>query len=334
MEERIYDPDNRPDVFGLRPFLKARIIGQDRALDSLCDAVENSECQLGGLGESRPRGSFLCVGTTGVGKTETAKLMGEYFYPPEFVKVFHMSGFQHENDVTKFVGDEHELPGGGENLGELGEFLSQYSDEGGVIVFDEVEKANPKLRTLFLQMLEPGQITCGAGVSFDLSPFYLFFTSNVGAQRVMHASTAFRQLTLERNFRHSLANKLSPELVNRVDAILVYKKLLPKEMRQIVRLHLDRYLAEVGKRHGTSITYDASVVDFLLVRARDRWFGARHVVKEVQRYVATPLRERMREGEVISGRLTVQSGRIVLVAAEGANRLSEVCNGHGGEDGL
>lgn len=317
----------KPDVFGLRAYLKERLIGQDHAIDELCDSVENAECNLGRPGKSRPRGSFLAVGTTGVGKTETARLLAKYMWREEQFHIFDMSEFQHEDSISVFVGNERpRADGTGKNIGRLGEVLSQWSDRGGVLVFDEIEKANRRLLTLFLQMLEPGTITCGVETKFDLSPFFIFLTSNIGAEDVMHSTSEVRQLTLERQFRARLSGALSPELTNRIDSILVYKKLSAADLRSITRLHLESYLKAIAANHGLpQLSYDADVVNWLMVRGYDRWFGARPIVRAVERYVAAACRERIKDGLPPTGRLVVGQGKLSVVDANrtGNGRVEE-----------
>jgi len=217
--------------------LKKCIIGQDHAVERVVSVLRRGE--LGLTSEKRPKGSFIFLGPTGVGKTELAMTFTKYLFGEEKLFRFDMSEFMHFDSVKELRGDEYG------NLGRLGAILEK-NITGGCLLFDEVEKADSQILMLFLQMLDTAKITLSNNRTYDLSGFYIVFTSNIGTENILNASKVpFK--TIERSVLNQLQMEFRPELVARIDEKIVFNRLDYESQRKITELLLER---EVGRLRG------------------------------------------------------------------------------------
>lgn len=263
-------------------YLKGRVIGQDRAVERVVSVLRRGE--LGLTSERRPRGSFIFLGPTGVGKTELALAFTEYLFGEEKLFRFDMSEFMHFDSVKELRGDEYGNPGRLETVLEKNE-------TGGCLLFDEVEKADHRILMLFLQMLDTARVTLSDNRTYDLSGFYIVFTSNIGTENILNASKVpFR--TVERSVLNRLQAEFRPELVARIDEKIVFNRLDYAAQRKITELLLER---EIGRLRGRGFAFECGErdVELLIREGFSRSAGARNLRRAVENYVQGRIVERM-----------------------------------------
>lgn len=274
--------------------LRQRVVGQDHALEIVADAIRRSRAGL--QGENRPIGSFIFLGPTGVGKTETAKALAQFLFDDETAMVrIDMSEYMEKHAVSRLIGAP---PGyvGYEEGGQLTEQVRRrpYS----VLLFDEFEKAHPEVQNIFLQILDDGRLTDGQGRVVDFSNTVIILTSNIGSQYFVDKSLSAdkrKQLVLE-----ALKHSVKPEFLNRVDDMVVFESLGREQIRSIVEIQL----AEVKKLvHSKGITLDVKpeVIDYLAEVGWDPEFGGRPVRRAIQRELQNPLAKTILEGAYPAG---------------------------------
>ena len=304
----------------MEDFLQARVVGQDEALMILSDAVRRSRSGI--ADPNRPIGSFLFLGPTGVGKTETAKALAEFLFDDEKSLIrIDMSEYQERHSVARLIGAP---PGyvGYEEGGQLTEHVRRrpYS----VILLDEVEKAHPEIFNVLLQLLDDGRLTDGQGRTVDFRNTVVILTSNLGSQYYsdplgMGIDGESRE---ERNFDETRQLVLDtvrgffrPEFVNRLDDIIVFRPLGINEIKRIVRIQLDQLAKRLAERRIELVLSDAAAVH-LASAGFDPVYGARPLKRAVQKEVLNPLAQALLKGDVVDGqRLTVdyQDGRMTFV---------------------
>jgi ATP-dependent Clp protease ATP-binding subunit ClpA len=266
---------------GLEGHLLSKIRGQEEAIKKIVPYLQQGE--MGLTAEDEPRGSFLFLGPTGVGKTETALTFSRYLFGDEKLFRFDMSEFASEESLREFRG-WFELDGSGkivENLGRLGEVLAAH--EKGVLFFDEMEKAHSKVLMLFLQMLSAARITCGDNRLFSLKNFYLVFTSNIGGADVMHARH-LRSTQVEKRILLMLRTVLPPEFGPRIKCKAVFQKLSVETQYAIAR---DILQSEVSRLRalGHVVEIPDEALPRLVEQGYDRINGARPMRDAVQFFV-------------------------------------------------
>ena len=261
--------------------LAQRVIGQDAALRAVASAVRRSRV---GLKEAhRPMGSFLFLGPTGVGKTETAKALAEFLFDNEQAMVrIDMSEFMEQHSVARLIGAP---PGyvGYEEGGVLTEAVRRrpYS----VILLDEIEKAHPEVFNLFLQILDDGRATDGQGRTVDFSNTLLVMTSNIGSQAILEEKDAQAR---EKRIQEILRKTLRPEFLNRIDDVVVFQSLGAAEVRRIVQQLADRLNGMLRERE-IEVRFTDRALDWLAEKGFDPDFGARPLKRVFQREVQDPL---------------------------------------------
>jgi ATP-dependent Clp protease ATP-binding subunit ClpA len=287
----------------LEQSLREAIRGQDHVIPAVVERVTIGESGLATTG--RPKGSFLFIGPTGVGKTELARVLAQSLYGDDEPERFDMAEFSAHDAVKNFIGDQSG------SLGRLGQVLSRLKR--GILLFDEIEKAHLEVIALFLSILDAGRITCGTGRTFDLSDFYVIFTSNLGALDILRAKHLnFTQI--ERHILAQVATVFRPEFLGRIDSKLVFRKLAYEVQLEIAYMHLDREQAFLAGR-GHKISFDGDVLTFLLQVGFDKYLGARPLRKAMEKHIRYPLaRHLMTHGnEVLSGTLKVHAAKTGLI---------------------
>lgn len=279
------------------------IRGQDHVVPAVVERVIIGETGLATLG--RPKGSFFFVGPTGVGKTELARALSRHLYGGKEPLRFDMAEFAADDAIKNFIGDQSG------SLGRLGSALSQHSE--GILLFDEIEKAHADVINVFLSILDAARVTCGIGHTFDLSGFYLIFSSNLGALDILRAKHLnFTQI--EKHVLAQVATSFRPEFLGRIDSKLVFRKLAYDVQVEIARMNLDRerqFLAEKGH----DISFADDVLTFLLQVGFDKYLGARPLNKAMEKYIRAPLaRHRISHtGDALSGTLRVHAAKGGLI---------------------
>ena len=271
--------------------LMARVIGQDDAIVAIANAVRLSRSGLQDPG--RPIGSFIFLGPTGVGKTETAKALAEFLFDDERCIVrIDMSEYMEKHAVARLVGAP---PGyvGYEEGGYLTEAVRRrpYS----VVLFDEIEKAHQDVFNIFLQILDEGRLTDSHGRTVNFANAVIIMTSNIGSQAIQDLTgdeAAMKAAVMEAMKAH-----FRPEFINRVDDVVIFNSLTQENLRLIVDIQLKRLRRLLAEKRLTLTLTDAAKV-FLAERGWDPAFGARPLKRAIQRHVQIPLSKLILQGEL------------------------------------
>jgi ATP-dependent Clp protease ATP-binding subunit ClpB len=286
--------------------LSSRVIGQAQAVRAVADAVRRSRAGL--QDPKRPIGSFVFLGPTGVGKTETARALAEFLFDDEDALVrIDMSEYMEKHSVARLIGAP---PGyvGYEEGGQLTERVRRrpYS----VLLFDEVEKAHQDVFNIFLQILDDGRLTDSQGRAVDFKNTVVIMTSNIGSQYILEQGGVRPWEEVEQYVLAEMRRHFRPEFLNRIDDIVVFRPLGKIELRRIVELQLDRVRQMLADRRiGLEITEAAE--DVIAAEGFDPVFGARPLKRAIQRLVQNPLAMRILEGEFDDGdtiRVDIGSG--------------------------
>jgi ATP-dependent Clp protease ATP-binding subunit ClpB len=257
----------------LEHHLKTNIKGQNHVLPRICSVLQRG--QLGLAHPGRPKGSFLFVGPTGVGKTEVTVCFSDYLFGAGYLHRFDMSEFQNQSSVGLLLGSSNS------ETGMLGHALTQH--DGGTLLFDEMEKAHPLVLDLFLQILDAGRITLANGETKSLSGYYIVFTSNIGAGEAMRMeSSAFA--TIERTVLRRVDQALRPELVARISEKLVFNRLPYAVQREICELMIGREIKRLNQL-GHNLIAEAATVENLVREGFHRTLGARPMRVTVDRFL-------------------------------------------------
>ena len=302
----------REKLLKLESELHKRVVGQEEAIEAVSDAIRRSRAGL--QDPRRPIGSFLFLGTTGVGKTELAKALAEYLFDDENAMTrIDMSEYQEKHAVSRLVGAPPGYVGYDEG-GQLTEAVRRrpYS----VVLLDEIEKAHPDTFNILLQVLDEGRLTDNKGRTADFKNTIIIMTSNMGSQLIQEAFDQYANDT-ERAIETSknevlqlLKQTVRPEFLNRIDDIIMFTPLNAKNIRSIVRLQLDAVIKMVAKE-GILINATDEAVDYLAQKGFDPQFGARPVKRIIQKEVLNRLSK-----EILSGSIHKDSS-IVLDASDG-----------------
>jgi ATP-dependent Clp protease ATP-binding subunit ClpB len=283
----------RDKLLKMEERLALRVIGQREAIIAVSNAVRRSRAGLGE--ESRPIGSFLFLGPTGVGKTELAKALAEFLFDDEKSMIrLDMSEYMEKHAVARLIGAP---PGyvGYEEGGQLTEPVRRrpYS----VILFDEIEKAHPDVWNVLLQVLDDGRLTDGQGRTVDFKNTVVILTSNIGSQHLLNASNEEQVRELVMN---ELRKAFRPEFLNRLDETVLFHRLDRKEVRSIVDVQLARFTARLGKRElSLEITEEAK--DLLGNIGFDPTYGARPLKRAIQQHLENPLAQQILAGHYVPG---------------------------------
>jgi ATP-dependent Clp protease ATP-binding subunit ClpB len=279
--------------------LHKRVIGQNEAVDAVAEAVVRSRSGL--ADPNRPIGSFIFLGPTGVGKTELARALAEYLFDDERAMIrIDMSEYQEKHTVARLLGAP---PGyiGFEEGGQLTEAVRRrpYS----VILFDEIEKANPDVFNVFLQILDDGRLTDGQGRTVDFRNTIVIMTSNVGSHRILDYKGGFSgadYAVMRATVLDELRQHFRPEFLNRVDEVIVFHALTEEELEQIVDIQLDRVRKRLAERR-IELELSTASKRHLVKTGYDPVYGARPLKRAIQKEIETPLGRKILAGEIRDG---------------------------------
>ncbi len=282
---------DKEKLLHLEEELHRRVIGQEDAIKAVADAVRRSRAGLND--PRRPIGSFLFLGTTGVGKTELAKALAEYLFDSEDAMTrIDMSEYMEKHSVSRLVGAPPGYVGYDEG-GQLTEAVRRkpYS----VVLFDEIEKANPDVFNILLQVLDDGRLTDNKGRFINFKNTIIIMTSNMGSPMIREnfskMTEANRQETIERTKQDVidlLKQSIRPEFLNRIDEIVMFTPLNKKEIEEIVDLQV-KGVQKMLASNGITLTVTASALELLAEDGYDPEFGARPVKRTIQRMVLNQL---------------------------------------------
>jgi ATP-dependent Clp protease ATP-binding subunit ClpC len=284
--------------------LHGRVVGQDEAIKAVSRSIRRT---MAGLQDpNRPSGSFVFLGPTGVGKTELARTLAEYLFGDQESMIrLDMSEYMERHTVSRLVGSPPGYVGYDEG-GQLTEAVRRkpYS----VVLFDEIEKAHPDVFNILLQILEDGQLTDAQGRQVNFKNVVLIMTSNVGAQTINktkslgfggdEAGLSYKEM--KGRVTSELRKIFRPELLNRIDEIIVFHKLEREDMRQIIEIQLKRLRKQLTERE-VSIEFTTEALDKLSEAGYDPAFGARPLRRVLQRMVEDPMSEMILKGEIPTG---------------------------------
>ncbi|WP_017381574.1 ATP-dependent Clp protease ATP-binding subunit [Paenisporosarcina sp. TG-14] len=293
----------RDKLLRLKETLQERVVGQDQAVQFVTEAVWRARAGI--KDPSKPIGSFLFLGPTGVGKTELAKALAANLFDSEdhFIRI-DMSEYMEKHSVSRLIGAP---PGyiGYEEGGQLTEMVRRnpYS----VVLLDEIEKAHPDVANILLQLLDDGRITDSQGRVVNFSNTVVILTSNIGSQYLLEGGDQAESLVMS-----ALRSHFKPELLNRMDEIVLFHSLKGSHFTSIT----EKYLAQLAKRlkeQEVNIMFSQQLIDWVVAEGTDAAFGARPLRRFIQRHVETALAKALLGGELKPGSMvdvTVLNGAV------------------------
>ena len=285
----------REKLLHLEEELHKRVIGQDEAIEAVADAVRRSRAGL--QDPKRPIGSFLFLGTTGVGKTELAKALAEFLFDDETMMTrIDMSEYQEKHTVSRLIGAPPGYVGYDEG-GQLTEAVRRkpYS----VVLFDEIEKAHPDVFNILLQVLDDGRLTDNKGRTVNFKNTIIIMTSNMGSSYIqsqmekMNGSNRAQIIEeTKREVMNMLKKSIRPEFLNRIDETIMFLPLTEPQIRQIVRLQINS-VQKMLEGNGVTLKLTDAAIDFLSRAGYDPEFGARPVKRAIQHYLLNDLSKKL-----------------------------------------
>ena len=290
----------RDKLLHLEDELHKRVIGQDEAIEAVADAVRRSRAGL--QDPKRPIGSFIFLGTTGVGKTELAKALAEYLFDDESLMTrIDMSEYQEKHTVSRLIGAPPGYVGYDEG-GQLTEAVRRkpYS----VVLFDEIEKAHPDVFNILLQVLDDGRLTDNKGRTVNFKNTIIIMTSNLGSSYIQSQFEKINdqnhnQIVEEtkKEVMEMLKKTIRPEFLNRIDEIIMFQPLDKVQIKQIVRLQING-IQKMLADNGVTLQMTDEAIEFLATAGFDPEFGARPVKRAIQRYLLNDLSKKLLAQEV------------------------------------
>ena len=291
---------DKEKLLKLEEELHNRVVGQEEAISAVSDAIRRSRAGL--QDPKKPIGSFIFLGTTGVGKTELAKALANYLFDDDAMMTrIDMSEYQEKHSVSRLVGAP---PGyvGYEEGGQLTEAVRRkpYS----VVLLDEIEKAHPDVWNILLQVLDDGHLTDNKGRTVNFKNTIIIMTSNIGSHLIQDAFEGVTEKNVDEKTEQSktevmalLKQTIRPEFLNRVDEIIMFSPLLQKQMSAIVKIQLNN-LQKLVAENGMQIDFSNYLVDYLSEQGFDMQFGARPLKRLIQKMVVNELSKKILSGEI------------------------------------
>lgn len=300
----------REKLLRLDETLRERVIGQDDAVQLVTEAVWRARAGI--KDPEKPIGSFLFLGPTGVGKTELAKTLAATLFDSEdhFIRI-DMSEYMEKHSVSRLVGAP---PGyvGYEEGGQLTEAVRRnpYS----VVLLDEIEKAHPDVANILLQVLDDGRITDSQGRLVNFTNTVIIMTSNIGSSYLLQGLESMEGHAAEDLVMAELKNHFKPELLNRMDDIIIFHSLTSDSFRLIAKKMLEDLVVRLAEQE-VELTYNQDVLDWIVVHGTDADFGARPLKRFIQRHVETLVAKEVIKGELERGemlQLTMEDGKLIV----------------------
>jgi ATP-dependent Clp protease ATP-binding subunit ClpB len=276
--------------------LRRRVVGQDEAVIAVSNAIRRARAGL--QDPNRPIGSFLFLGPTGVGKTELTRALAEFLFDDEGAMIrIDMSEYMEKHSVARLIGAP---PGyvGYEEGGSLTEAVRRRPYQ--VILFDEVEKAHPDVFNVLLQVLDDGRLTDGQGRTVDFRNTLIVLTSNLGSEALASLPDGADVNLARDSVMAAVRDAFRPEFLNRLDEILLFRRLSRQDMRGIVEIQLRRLEKLLAERKIT-LDIDAAASAWLATAGYDPVYGARPLKRVIQRELQNPLATQILEGRIPEG---------------------------------
>jgi len=291
---------DREKLLHLEEHLHERVVGQEEAITAVADAIRRSRAGL--QDPKKPIGSFIFLGTTGVGKTELAKALAEYLFDDESMMTrIDMSEYQEKHTVSRLVGAPPGYVGYDEG-GQLTESVRRkpYS----VVLLDEIEKAHPDVWNVLLQVLDDGRLTDNKGRVVNFKNTIIIMTSNIGSHLIMDAFDGIKENDIEGanakaklEVMNLLRQTIRPEFLNRVDEIIMFQPLLKREIMGIVKIQLNS-LKKLVAENGITLQFSDYALEFLSDQGFDPQFGARPLKRLIQKEIVNQLSKRILAGDI------------------------------------
>lgn len=291
---------DREKLLNLEEHLHERVVGQNEAITAVADAIRRSRAGL--QDPKKPIGSFIFLGTTGVGKTELAKALAEYLFDDESMMTrIDMSEYQEKHTVSRLVGAPPGYVGYDEG-GQLTEAVRRkpYS----VVLLDEIEKAHPDVWNVLLQVLDDGRLTDNKGRVVNFKNTIIIMTSNIGSHLIMDAFEDVNEKNLDEvtekaksEVMNLLRQTIRPEFLNRVDEIIMFQPLLKKQIMGIVKIQLES-LKKLVAENGIQLEFSDYALEFLAEQGFDPQFGARPLKRLIQKEIVNQLSRRILAGDI------------------------------------
>ncbi|MDX2049277.1 MAG: ATP-dependent chaperone ClpB [Chitinophagaceae bacterium] len=291
---------DKEKLLHLEGHLHERVVGQDEAITAVADAIRRSRAGL--QDPKKPIGSFIFLGTTGVGKTELAKALAEYLFDDESMMTrIDMSEYQEKHTVSRLVGAPPGYVGYDEG-GQLTEAVRRkpYS----VVLLDEIEKAHPDVWNVLLQVLDDGRLTDNKGRVVNFKNTIIIMTSNIGSHLIMDAFENIKEKDIEAaaekaktEVMNLLRQTIRPEFLNRVDEIIMFQPLLKKEIMGIVKIQLNN-LKQLVEQSGVLLEFSDYALEYLAEQGFDPQFGARPLKRLIQKEIVNQLSRKILAGDV------------------------------------
>ncbi len=290
----------RDKLLHLEEELHKRVVGQDEAIEAVSDAIRRSRAGL--QDPKKPIGSFIFLGTTGVGKTELAKALAEYLFDDDSMMTrIDMSEYQEKHTVSRLVGAPPGYVGYDEG-GQLTEAVRRkpYS----VVLLDEIEKAHPDVFNVLLQVLDDGRLTDNKGRVVNFKNTIIIMTSNMGSHIIQenfeNVTEANKEEVVERTkveVMNLLRQTIRPEFLNRIDEVIMFEPLMKKEIKGIIRLQLES-LKTLVAQSGINLQFSDYAMDYLAENGYDPQFGARPLKRLIQKEIVNQLSKRILAGDI------------------------------------
>lgn len=279
-------------LLNLESELRKRVVGQDRAVELVSDAIRRSRAGIGD--QNRPIGSFLFLGPTGVGKTELAKSLAEALFDDERSMVrIDMSEYMEAHSVARLIGSP---PGyiGFDKGGQLTEAVRRrpYS----IVLLDEIEKAHQDVFNVLLQVLDDGRLTDGQGRTVNFTNTIIIMTSNVGSEKIIESKEINKDL--EQNLLDDLRHYFRPEFINRIDDIIVFNKISKENMKLIVDTQLKKLVSELKATKDITLEITDNAKNALTDQGFDTNFGARPLKRLIQKEILNKLAKELIKGDI------------------------------------
>ena len=305
----------REKLLKMESELHDRVVGQDQAIEAISNAVRRSRAGL--QDPRRPIGSFIFLGTTGVGKTELAKALAEYLFNDDTMMTrIDMSEYQERHSASRLIGAPPGYVGYDEG-GQLTEAVRRkpYS----VVLLDEIEKAHPDVFNILLQVLDDGRLTDNKGRTVDFRNTIIIMTSNIGSHIIMDKLSKFTETNdsvpqsaldeTKKEVFDLMKQTIRPEFLNRIDEIVMFTPLTKDDVRQIVVMQI-RQINEMLAQNNVSLSVTDGAVDWLAEQGYDPMFGARPIKRTLQHYLVNELSKEILAGRIDRGSvITVDAGK-------------------------